>query len=264
VYNPFVSSRLPRLAVFALAACSTPPPIVTPPPDPNASPVAAVGYTPADSMPPELAVFAMAEPSTTPDAGPVDPACRGEDIDLLTILRKDLCDVPSPAKRASPRSVAVTVTPKSSKVRPGARVELDVRFLNLTARDLELHFQRAMLNQYDNGFWIGVRDAADNRFEQPTGERSCTADPIRPAWSRVVLAAGGSARAPIAWQASRYAWAPKVAANTIQFNGCPVTQSAPLAPGKYQLTLMAPLEIARPGGSRPTMSVTTIPIEIAR
>lgn len=263
VYNPSVSSRLPCLGVFALAACSTPRSIVTPPPGPDTSPVAGVSDAPAVSVPSELALSAMSA-STTPATGPVDPACRGADIDILAILRKDLCDVPSPVRRVSPRNVAVTVTPKSSTVRSGARVDLDVRFLNLTARDLELHFQRAMIHQYDNGFWIGVRDAADNRFEEPTGDRSCTAGSIRPSWSRIVLVAGGSARAPITWQASRYTWMPKAGANTIQFGGCPVTQSAPLAPAKYELTLMAPLETARPGGSRHTMSVTTIAIEVVR
>jgi len=199
-----------------------------------------------------------------PAPAPGAAACRGADIDILPILHKSLCDVPSPTGRVSPTDVAVTVTPKSPAVRPGGRVDIDVRFTNLAARDIELHFQRAMMHQFDDGFRVEVRNAAGTRLDEPSGTRGCPMASLHPYWSRVVLVPGGSARATIPWQASRYAWQSTGNAASIKVEGCPAAPSAPLAPGKYELTVVSPLEIATPDGTSYRRSVNPIAIEVAR
>lgn len=265
-----MSARLALLALLALAACSPASSNATSPPAPGGAALPGATDAPAASAAPEIAPPAMPASSATPAASatpapaPGEPACRGADIDILAILHKRACDVPSPAGRASPSDVAITVIPKSPTVRPGGRVDIDVRFTNRAARDIELHFQRAMMHQYDDGFRVEVRNAAGTRLDEPTGNRGCPMASLRPYWSRVVLVPGGSARATIPWQASRYAWAPVGAAVTIKSEGCPAAPSAPLAPGKYALTVVAPLEIATPDGTSYGMSFTPMAIEVTR
>lgn len=239
--------------VLALAACGEKKAPATP--------------TEADSRKDETA--AESDGSETSDAGapekphaPKADACVGFDISNLDdMLAKADCEVPNTKPDAVQNAdmkgkLEVSVTASPTKAKPGSKVDLLVTFANKSKESLPLYFRIDPVARFETETY----DAKAKRADMPPGHpppppKGHTAPP--PAdqkVGKVLVAANGSVRVRLAWDANKMKWAPEKVRGTAVEKGYPRVPAGPLPKGKYTVKVVTPLIGVFEGGEHEVSS----------
>jgi hypothetical protein len=185
--------------------------------------------------------------SAEAEGGKAD-VCTGFDMEYLDdVLNKVACEVPNMPSGEQGKDLKekleVKLVSSSNKVAPGAKVDLIVVFSNKTKEPMPLHFAVDPTPRFETE----VYDPKGKRMDQPPGEHpnwpqgSAPRDSVEPKTARVILAAGGSAKVHLAWEAKKMRWAPEKARGTPPGGGFPRAPSTPLPKGKYTVRVVTPL-----------------------
>lgn len=205
------------------------------------------------------------------DEGAAPKPCEGFDIgDLEDLLAKSDCEVPD----ATPEGVAledlegkleITAGASPTKVAPGGKVDLVVTFTNKTADSMPLSFRIDPLARFETETY----DAKGKRADVPTAKQpSLPKDyspppPSEPKVARVTVAANGSARVVVPWEAVRMRWAPDKVRGTAVERGYPRVPAGPLPRGTYTVKIMTPL-VGVSEGVEHEVSAPKVEIEVGR
>lgn len=169
-----------------------------------------------------------------------------ETANLEEVLLKSSCEVPNPGPDQKPmdaKNVEVKVATSSAKVAPGAKLDVVVSFTNKTKETIPLLFTIDPMPRFE----VQAYDAKGNRVDMPKGQPPplpagmAPRVPGEPKTARIMLAAGGTARMPLVWDATRTKWAPEKLKGTPPEKGYPRASAEPLPKGKYTLRVVTPL-----------------------
>jgi hypothetical protein len=175
--------------------------------------------------------------------------CAGFDVNNLEeILLKSACeesgvkpDTISPVDMKG--KLAVTVSASPTKTTPGGKADLLVTFANKTKEPITLHFRIDPMPRLE----VETYNAKGKRVDMPAGNpppppKGATQPPPSEAKSaKLTLAAAGSARMRVGWEAVKMKWAPDKYKGTPPERGYPRTAAGPLPKGKYSVKVLTPL-----------------------
>ena len=185
----------------------------------------------------------------TEKAAPKKDVCVGFDIgNLEDLLAKSDCEVPDAKPDAIQNAdvkgkLEVTLTASPTKVGPGGKVDLLVTFANKSKEPMPLHFRLDPLARFETETY----DAKKKRVDMPPGQpppapKGHTAPPpSEPKVGKVVVAANGTVRVRVPWEAVRMKWAPEKVRGTAVEKGYPRSPAGPLPKGKYTVKVVTPL-----------------------
>jgi hypothetical protein len=178
---------------------------------------------------------------------PKKDECSAFDIsNLEAVLLKSSCEVPNPKADDKPieaKNVEVKVAASPSKVAPGGHVDLIVSFTNKTKDPLPLLFTIDPMPRFE----VQAYDAKGNRVDMPKNQPPplpagvAARVPGEPKTARIVLAANGTARMSLGWEANHTKWAPEKLKGTPPEKGYPRTAAGALPKGKYSIKVVTPL-----------------------
>ena len=193
------------------------------------------------------------EGSTDDDAegakAPAKDDCAGFDVgNLEDVLLKSACEVEGKAPDAISAEdmkgkLAVTLAASPTTVAPGQKADLIVTFANKTKGPLTLHFRIDPVPRFETETY----DKKDKRADMPAGDppppaKGQTAPhPSEPKVAKITLAANGTARQRVPWEAVKMKWAPDKVRGTPPEKGFPRVPAGPLAKGKYTVKVKTPL-----------------------
>lgn len=175
--------------------------------------------------------------------------CVGFEIgNLEDVLLKSSCEEPNakpdtipPVDLKGKLEVSVAATP--AKVAPGGKTDLVVTFANKTKAPLTLHFRIDPMPRLE----VEAYDKKGKRVEMPAGNpppppKGATQPPPSEAKAaKVTIAASGTARMRVAWEAVKTKWAPEKYKGTPPERGYPRAPAGPLGKGKYTVKVVTPL-----------------------
>jgi len=171
-------------------------------------------------------------------------ACSGGDLDPLDdVLRR--CEAPMPKNAELPSGMKdkleVRLTPSTTQITPGGRVDVTVVLHNKSNEPLPLWFSGDPTPRFE----VEAFDAKGKRVDIPPGKQppypKGTAPPTREVKaSKITLEKGGTARMKVPWDAVKTKWAPEKA-KTWEGRGFPRVPSGPLPAGKYNLRVVLPI-----------------------
>lgn len=203
------------------------------------------------------------------DAGPKKDECVGFDVaSLEDILSKAPCEVPNqrpdsmePKDMKGKIEVKVDASPTSSA--PGGKVDLLVSIANKTKEPITLNFRIDPTPRFD----IEVLDKKGKRVDVPTtpppspktGESQ--PPPADPKTAKLTIAAGGTARQRVTWEAVKTAWAPEKVKGWPPEKGFPRKPAGPIAKGKYTIKVQTPL-VGVQEGAEHELSAPKVEIEV--
>ncbi len=227
--------------------------------------------TPTDSTASEAKKGDTSDGTTTDksdDSAPKKDECSGSEIgNLEDMLLKSSCEAPMSPDSLTPSDLKgrleVTVAPSPTKVAPGGKADLILSFANKGKDPLTLHFRIDPLPRFD----VETLDAKGHRIDTPAGKAPPPPKGVSPPpateakVARITIAAGGTARARVPWEAVKTRWAPEKYRGSPPERGFPRTPAGPLPKGKYTLKVVTPLVGASEGPDRETTAPKT-PIEI--
>jgi len=202
------------------------------------------------------------------DAPPKKDICTGFDIsNLEDLLVKSDCEVPNtkPDALQNPDmkgKLEVALTASPTKVAPGGKVDLQVTFANKTKEPMTLHFRidpvaRFETEAYDAKGKKRVDMRGGTPRNAPTGHSG--PPPAEQKVAKITLAANGSARVRVPWEAVKMKWAPEKVRGTAVEKGFPRKPNGSLAKGKYNVKVVTPLVGVFEGGEH---EVTSPKVEI--
>lgn len=230
------------LVLAAAVACGAKKPAE----EPENSEDTASSASPASSEAPLLGgdTPASSKPAPGDDPAKKSTPCSGFDIpDLPSVISQAACEVPSAAADAKQREVKdvleIQVVPQAAKVQAGAKVEVLVTLKNKGKADLPLDF----VVDPEPHFAFEVYTIKGTRADRPSGPEPALDGPapVRHT-ARVTLAAQGTARLTLAFDAVKYKWASKERAKgAVAGRGYPRDPAGPLPRGKYVLRVVTPL-----------------------
>lgn len=235
----FVSTQI--LCCAALIACG----------GPDKQPETANKDTPSNPENPPTTTGADEDgggaPSDPPPADKKDKVCAGFDLDLANALGQAACEVtPDPNKKPQDMKgrLEVKVAPLMTTVPSGKRTDLVVTFSNKLPSSIDLDFlvdplPRFVIEAYDAKSNKRVDLPAGNPPPPPKGVKR--PDPAKPSIARISIAANGTAKIVIPWEAVRTRWAPEKFAGTPPEMGYPRVAAGGLGKGKYRLRVVTPL-----------------------
>lgn len=195
--------------------------------------------------------------------------CVGFDIgNLEDLLAKSDCEVPNarPESLENPDmkgKLEVTVAASPTKVAPGGKVDLVVTFANKTKEPMPLQFRIDPLARFETE----VYDAKKKRSDMPPGnpppppKGHSAPPPAEVKVAKVTVAANGSARVRVPWEAVKMKWAPDKVRGTAVEKGYPRVPAGPLPKGKYTVKVVTPLIGVFEGGDH-EVSAPTVEIEV--
>jgi hypothetical protein len=209
----------------------------------------------------------------TDGGGEKKDECVGFDIaNLEDILLKETCeehdvkpDSISPVDLKGKLEVTVAASPMRSA--PGGKVDLLVTFTNKTKDPLTLHFRIDPVPRFETEAYDTKKLA--KRADMPAGNappppKGATQPPAsEPKSARVTIAANGTARARVPWEAVKMKWAPDKYRGTPPERGYPRTAAGPLPKGKYLVKVMTPL-VGVSEGVDHEMSAPRVEIEVEK
>ncbi len=211
-------------------------------------------------------------PETPPgDASeaPKKDECTGLEIaDLMDSLQKSACEVPNPKPDDKLLEVKdkldVKVSTGTDKVAPGGHVDVLVTFTNKSKEAIPLMFTTDPLPRFEVETWDAkgtkrVELPAKGPPPLPAGVPARV--PGEPKTARVTLAANGTAKMRLGWDAVKTKWAPEKLKGTPPEKGYPRVASGPLPKGKYTLRVVTPL-IGVFEGLDHEVSAPRVPIEV--
>lgn len=203
------------------------------------------------------------------DGGAKKDECVGFDVaSLEDILSKAPCEVPNqrpdsiePKDMKGQIEVKVDASPTSSA--PGGKVDLLVSIANKTKEPITLNFRIDPTPRFD----IEVMDKKGKRADIPatpppspkTGESQ--PPPADPKTAKLTIAAGGTARQRVTWEAVKTAWAPEKVKGWPPEKGFPRKPAGPIAKGKYTIKVQTPL-VGVAEGAEHEISAPKVEIEV--
>lgn len=206
----------------------------------------------------------------TEKAAPKRDVCVGFDIgNLEDLLAKSDCEVPNakPETLENPDvkgKLEVTLASSPTKVAPGGKADLVVTFTNKTKDSMTLHFRIDPLARFETETY----DAKKKRADMPPGnpppppKGHSAPPPAEVKVAKVTVAANGSARVSVPWQAVKMKWAPDKVRGTAVEKGYPRVPAGPLPKGKYTVKVVTPLIGVFEGGDH-EVSSPSVDIEVA-
>ena len=156
------------------------------------------------------------------------------------------------------------VSASAVKVAAGGHIDILVTFTNKSKDAIPLTFTIDPLPRFD----IEAYDAKNHRVDMPPkGPPPLPSGvparvPGDPKSARVMLAANGTARVRLGWDAVKTKWAPEKLKGTPPEKGYPRTPNGPLAKGKYVLRVVMPL-VGVFEGMEKEVSAPKLPIEVS-
>ena len=213
------------------------------------------GGTPKADTPPTDTPDAGADMPTSSNEDAGEPApqdkkdklCTGFELDLAAALLQAACEVtPDPnAKNADMKGrLEVKIVPSSASVAPGGKVDLVVTFTNKLPSSIQLDFIIDPMPR----FTVEAYDPKTNkRVDMPWGnpppppKDAKRPSPAKPSVARVSIAANGTAKMSVPWEAVKTRWAPEKFAGTPPEMGFPRAPAGNLGKGKYKLRVVTPL-----------------------
>lgn len=214
-------------------------------------------------------------PAEKGDGGAGDKAaekkdvCVGFDIgNLEDLLAKSDCEVPNmkPEGLQSPETkgkLEVTVSASPTKVAPGGKVDLLVTFANKTKEPMVLNFRIDPVARFETETY----DAKKKRADMPAGnpppppKGHSAPPPAEVKVGKVTVAANGSARVRVPWEAVKMKWAPDKVRGTAVEKGYPRIPAGALPKGKYTVKVLTPLVGVFEGGDH-EVSAPKVEIEV--
>ena len=179
--------------------------------------------------------------------GPKKDECSAFEIaNLEEVLLKSACEVPNPKPDDKPmdaKNIEVKVTTPFPKVPAGGHVDVTVSFTNKTKDAIPLYFTIDPMPRFE----VQAYDAKGNRVDMPKNNPPplpaglAPRVPGEPKTARIMLAANGTAKMPLTWDANKMKWAPEKLKGTPPEKGYPRTGNGPLPKGKYTLKVVTPL-----------------------
>jgi hypothetical protein len=197
--------------------------------------------------------------------------CVGFDVgNLEDLLGKSDCEVPNTKPDAVQNpdmkgKLDVTVTSSPTKVAPGGKADLLVTFTNKTKDPMPLYFRIDPLARFETETY----DAKKKRADMPPGNpppppKGHTAPPpAEQKVGKVTLAANGSARVRVPWEAVKMKWAPDKVRGTAVEKGYPRVPAGALSKGKYTVKVVTPLIGVFEGGDH-EVSAPKVDIEVGK
>lgn len=192
-------------------------------------------------------------PTTASDADGGAPEkkdeCVGFEIgDLDTVLGKSACEETGVAPGSVTAvdlkgKVDIVVASSPSKLATGGKADLIVSFTNKTKGPITLHFRIDPLARFE----IEVYDKKNKRADLPKGKEppppagATQPPPSDQKTAKVTIAANGSARTKLVWDAQKQKWAPEKYKGTPPERGYPRKADGPLPKGKYTVKVITPL-----------------------
>lgn len=203
-------------------------------------------------------------------AGTKKDVCLGFDIgDLEDLLVKSECEVPgaNPDTLPNPEvkgKLEVTATASPTRTAPGGKVELLVTFANKTKEPMPLAFRIDPLARFETETY----DAKNKRADMPAGnppsppKGHSAPPPAEAKVAKITVAAGGSARVRVPWEAVKMKWAPERVRGTAVERGFPRKPAGPLGKGTYTVKIVTPL-VGVFEGSDHEVSSPKVDVEVA-
>jgi hypothetical protein len=236
-------------ASLMLAACGGPSSKTAADVDDDSNPKTASDTAAAD----DGGATATAEPSGPPapgssddSTGPKKDECSVfDEPNLEGVLLKSACEAPTPTGTPPDlsKSLVVKVSVSPNVVAPGAHADVLVSFTNKSTAVLPLYFTIDPMPRFD----IEVYNAKGNRMDLPKNSPPplpagmAAREPGEAKIARILLAANGTARMPMGWDAVKMKWAPEKLKGTPPEKGYPRAAAGPLPKGKYSLKVVTPL-----------------------
>jgi hypothetical protein len=209
-----------------------------------------------EAPPPEAATTAgpthdKPAPGSTDDASGAPGVAKKEECNVFDeanlegVLLKSACEVPNPtgAPPDMSKTLAVTLNVSPAKVTPGGHTSITVTFANKSTAVIPLYFTIDPMPRFE----IEVYDAKGNRVDMPKNSPPPLPPGVEPRGpgeqrtARIYLAANGTARMPMTWDAVKMKWAPEKLKGTPPEKGYPRAAAGPLAKGKYTVKVVTPL-----------------------
>lgn len=187
-------------------------------------------------------------PGSQDDTGtPKKDECTAFEIpNLEEVLLKSACEVENARpdeKPMDPKKLEVKVATSTAKLPPGGHTDVTVIFTNKSKETIPLRFTIDPMPRFE----IEVYDAKGNRVDMPSGSPPMLPAgmaprvPGEPKTARVNLAANGTARMTLPWDAVKMKWAPEKLKGTPPEKGYPRAAAGSLGKGKYSLKVVTPL-----------------------
>jgi hypothetical protein len=203
------------------------------------------------------------------DAGPKKDECVGFDVaSLEDILSKAPCEVPnqnpdsiSPVDTKGVIEVKVEASPTTTA--PGGKVDLVVSIANKTKEPKTLSFRIDPTPRFD----VEVLDKKGKRVDLPAGtppdppKGHSPPPPAEAKTAKLTIAAGGTARQRLQWEAVKMTWAPEKVRGTPVERGFPRKPAGPLPKGTYTVKVQTPLVGVQEGGEH-EISAPRVEIEV--
>lgn len=202
------------------------------------------------------------------DGGAKKDECVGFDVaSLEDILSKAPCEVPNqrpdsiePKDMKDKLVVKVDASPTTTS--PGGKVDLVVSIANKTKEPITLNFRIDPTPRFD----VEVYDKKNKRVDMPAGTPNPPSGqsqppPADPKTAKLTIAAGGTARQRVTWEAVKMAWAPEKVRGWPVEKGFPRKPAGPLAKGKYTVKVQTPL-VGVQEGSEHELSGPKVEIEV--
>ncbi len=199
--------------------------------------------------------------------------CIGFDIaNVEDLLLKSACEEPNtkpdsltPIDLKGKLEVIVSASP--TRVAPGGKADLVVTFANKSKDPLVLHFRIDPVARFEVEVWDQPTKKGPKRADMPTGaapsppKGMTQPGPSEVKTAKITIAANGSARARIPWEAVKMKWAPEKVRGTPSERGFPRAPNGPLPKGKYTVKVVTPL-VGVSEGVDHEMSAPKVEIEI--
>ncbi len=179
--------------------------------------------------------------------GPKKDECTAFEIpNLEEVLLKSSCEVDNPKpdeKPLDPKKVEVKLATSTAKIPVGGHTDLTVIFTNKSKETIPLRFTIDPMPRFE----VEVYDAKNARVDMPKGSApmlpagTAPRVPGEPRTARVNLAANGTARMTLPWDAVKTKWAPEKLKGTPPEKGYPRAPNGPLPKGVYTIKVITPL-----------------------
>lgn len=168
-----------------------------------------------------------------------------DEANIEGVLLKSACEVETPTGQPPDLSkkLEVKVSVMPMKVSPGGHADVLVTFANKSKEPMPLYFTIDPMPRFE----IEVYDKKSQRVDLPKASPPplpagmAPRQPGEPKTARIILAANGTARMPLSWDAVKLKWAPEKLKGTPPEKGYPRAPNGPLPKGVYALKVLTPL-----------------------
>src|ERR1700722_6950802 len=191
---------------------------------------------------------APAAPGSPDDStGPKKDECTVfDEPNLEGVLLKSSCEAKTPTGQPpdTSKTLVVKVSASPNIVAPGGHADLLVSFTKKSAAPLPLYFTIDPMPRFEIETYTakgGNRVDKPKNTPPPLPEGMAPREPGEAKTARIVLAANGPARMPLAWDAVKMRWAPEKLKGTPPEKGYPRPPARSLAKGTYSVKVVTPL-----------------------